>query len=404
MSMPLIYTIRRVLLEAEEKVSHCDSHYQLVKGIRATERELDQFLDQIGDVSYQPLQNQLASLTTAFPAECRLCSEAALAIFALEDEIRRESEGTTLSGSSEVKLPSANILYSRIINTYPFPIARSYSHISEAEDIKDRIERLIDSFDFSYRYCAYLLLAFVSLEEEGREPNLLRDIWKSMARPNLGFKAGIGGAIKKIGSNFDLSHPFFRSLFLKLEDSQQDIQQLVGLRDRVKHETGGYSSDSSSEDFVETQKEAEESLKKLLWRIDCLTQARLIYPRKPLNFLEKSGQMEYEIADCMGASDTFAIKKTAFPKESLHRNRRACLWLKGDEEKGTRDILLSLYPLLITFPVAPRDQVYIYHDYDSEKNQFVFVHPFHKKRLIGGNEDSFVDLERKIRHGMLKDE
>jgi hypothetical protein len=114
--------------------------------------------------------------------------------------------------------------------------------------------------------------------------------------------------------------------------------------------------------------------------------------------------MEYNVAECMGSNDNFAIKKMDFPKESLHGNHKACLWLKGDEEKGTKDTLLSLYPLLVTFPVKPRHQVYIYHDYDSEKNQFVFVHPFHEKRLIRSNEESFADLERKIRYGMLKDE
>lgn len=403
--MDLISEIRYALQDAEKTTSYCSSHYYLTKEIRAAEVALAQLQDQEDEIDNVVLQYQLISLTTKFPEECDLCSDAVLEILNIEDRVRRKLEVSSDATFSEIDVPPRKILRPIIIKSYPFPIARSYRKISEAEDTKEAIERILEAFDFSYRYCAYILLtSALRANKEKEQVKILQDIWKSMTRPTLAFRRGIGSAIKELGENFDFPHhpSFFSSLFTGLQNSHSDIEQLVDLRNKGAHRM----VKTTPEELMENRQTAEKSLEKFLWRIRCLAdEVRLIYLRKPLNFVETMEQMEYEIADCMGYEDDFKIRRINVPKESLYRNRKVCLLFEEDEKKGMPAMLLPLYPLLVSLPPSrPKDQIYLYHDYDSKENHFVFVHPFHNDKFVASHEELFSDLERKIRYGILKDE
>ncbi len=400
--MALISEVRYALQDAERMASYCPSHYSLAKEIRAVALALAQLEYKEEEVDSSGLLNQLVSLMAKFPEECSLCSEAVMEILNIEDRIRRQLDASSDFAAHDIEIPRKKILHSIVIKSYPFPIARSYRKTLEVEDSEDAIERILEAFDFSYRYCAYLLVAAASTSSRGEEQRrVLQNVWRAMARPTLGFEKGIGALIKDLGEGCELPHPFFRSLFIGLQDSRNEIEQLVELRNRSAHG----AMKVASEELSETRQEAGRSLGKFLWRMQCLSQPKLLYLRKPLNFDELRGQMQYEVADCTGSDDDFQIRKIFVPKESLYKNRKVCLWLEEDEEKGTPAMLVPLYPLAVVLPpTRPKDQIYLYHDYDTRENFSVFVHPFHDNKIVKSDEELCSDLAQKITHGILRNE
>lgn len=390
--MPSPYVMRRMLLDAEERVSKCGLHYRLSKEVRDTSLFV---LEQPDEINYPLLRNRLISLSAKLSPICQSCSPAIAILFNLETEITAKIRSTPEPGTSTIELPDEDSLYSRITSTYPFPIARSYKQISTPDDDRRQIDRVINAFDFSLRYCTYLLLASASIERrEERLRDTLKEAWKKMDSPSFW---EMEKTVKEIGEHFEFPDSFFHLLFAKLQEGYNDIQGSRHARNKEKHATG-YFPDSSLE--IKTL------LDRFLHRNLSLSEVKLVYVRNPLNFSERKKRMKYDVIECTGYSFDFTPSKESFPKESLLENGRVCLFREEDEANQTPYMCIPLYPLFVTFHARPVDQIYMYHSYDRQRHCFEFVHPLFPPAIVTAESDEplFSDLDRKINQGLPTDE
>lgn len=380
--MPSPYVMRRILLDVEERISKCGLHYQLSEEVR----DLSAFMvEQPKEINYPLLRNRLILLSAKISPTCESCSPVIAPLSDLEMEITAELEVIPKPRVPTIKLPDEDSLSSQIMSTYPFPIARSYRQISTPDDDRRQIDRVINAFDFSLRYCTYLFLASASMDsQEKRSVKALKEAWERMVSPSFWEMETI---VKDIEKNFEFLDPSFHFLFAKLRENYTEIEQSRHARNKEKHATG-YLPDSSQE--------RKKLLDRFLWRIQCLSEIKLLYLKNPLHFSEKEKLMKYNVVECTGYSFDFTLSEKPFPKESLFENGKVCLVREENKATQMPYMCVSLYPLFVTFQARPVDQIYMYHSYDRRRHCFEFVHPLFPPAIVTAesNESLFSDLDR----------
>jgi len=266
--------IHRILLDAEEQFANCNLHFELVGDARNLSR-----LYTSEELDPQYFLERLALLTSKIPDDCRDCSQVASDMYGIEQKLRAGIPVPINSQTHGVKIPSKSLLRTRTKSNYPFPIAISYSQACELDDdVRINIHKIIDTFEFSFRYCVYILLEYVSgYTQKDISKNILGSMLKNLNRVSLGFETGLGGILVRIRDNFEIQNTHLRDLSESIYKIQEYIKKLVDVRNRISHRVGLYLSQFIPDDIIQNFSEVEDALEKFLWTIQVISKMPLIY-------------------------------------------------------------------------------------------------------------------------------